>query len=351
MAHDGWMIYGANGYTGALAAERAASEGMKPVLAGRSLEKIRPLADRLGLECRAFSLDSPAEVAKGLDGIRSVLHCAGPFSATSRPMLDGCLKAGAHYLDITGEIDVFEACKARDAEAKAAKIAVMPGVGFDVVPSDCLAASLKNALPSATHLDLAFGGMGSISPGTMKTAVENAPRGGKARVDGQLATVPSAWKTRRINIGGKVQSCVTIPWGDVSTAYTSTGIPNIAVYVPMPSAMIAGLKISRPFEGLLGLAPVQGFLKGQIEKRVKGPDEKTRQTGRVYLWGEVRDAAGRTVTGTLEVPEGYSFTVTAALACLRRIHAGEVPGGYWTPSKAFGGDFVTRLPGTRLKIG
>ncbi len=350
MSDTPWMIYGANGYTGALAAERAVKQGLKPVLAGRSADKIRPLAEKLGLEWRAFALTPVEEAAKSLKGMKAVLHCAGPFSATSRPMVDACIRAGVHYMDITGEIDVFESSFARDADARAAGVVLMSGVGFDVVPSDCLAATLKNALPDATDLELAFSGLPNVSPGTAKTAVENLPNGGKARVDGRLVNVPAAWRSRDITFSGKTQSCVTIPWGDVSTAYVSTGIPNIAVYVPMPRAAIMGMKLGRPFMGLLGAAPVQNFLKGQIEKRVKGPSEQHRATGRVNLWGQAKNAAGKTVTAELEVPEGYDFTVTAALACTVRILAGEVPGGAWTPSKAFGADFVTRLPGTRLTV-
>ncbi len=344
------MIYGANGYTGELAAERAAKEGLKPVLAGRSPEKIRPLAEKLGLEWRAFPLTPVDEAVKGLAGMTAVLHCAGPFSATSRPMIDACLRAKVHYMDITGEIDVFESVFSRSAEAKAAGIAQMPGVGFDVVPSDCLAATLAKALPGAVSLELAFSGLPKISPGTMKTVVENAPRGGKVRINGKLTEVPTAWKSRDIPLGGRVRSCVTIPWGDVSTAYVSTGIPNIAVYIPMPKPVIAAMRLGRPFMKLLGAAPVQDFLKKQVEMRVKGPTLQDRSTGSVSLWGEVKNATGKTVSATLEVPDGYEFTVTAALASTERIVAGEVPPGAWTPSKASGADFVTRLPGTKLTI-
>src|SRR5690606_5088937 len=93
-------------------------------------------------------------------GVDLVLHCAGPFGETSRPMLKACLRAGAHYLDITGEIAVFEAVMARDPEIRRAGVAAIPGVGFDVVPTDGLAALLGQALPGATHLELAFAGLG-----------------------------------------------------------------------------------------------------------------------------------------------------------------------------------------------
>src|SRR5215210_6724222 len=94
-----WMIYGANGYTGELIAREAAKRGMKPILAGRSAERIEPLARELGFESRVFPVERP-----NLDGVELVLHCAGPFVRTSEPMVRACLDAGAHYFDITGEI-------------------------------------------------------------------------------------------------------------------------------------------------------------------------------------------------------------------------------------------------------
>ena len=133
-----WMIYGANGYTGQLMVEEAIKRGYRPVLAGRSRETIEPLAQKYGLPARVFALDKHEAVVMGLRGMELVLHCAGPFSKTASPMVKACLEVGAHYLDITGEIDVFAHCHALDAEAKQRGIVVLPGSGFDVVPTDCL---------------------------------------------------------------------------------------------------------------------------------------------------------------------------------------------------------------------
>ena len=187
-----WMIYGANGYTGRLCAHVAKDRHLSPVLAGRSAEQIRPLAQELGCEARVFDLGDPAAAAKNLAGVAAVLHCAGPFSATSRPMLAACQRAGAHYLDITGEIAVFEDIHSRSQEIRDAGIVAIPGVGFDVVPTDCLAAMLKRELASATHLKLAFMSRnGKLSPGTAKTMVEGLPEGGRIRENGRIVKVPS----------------------------------------------------------------------------------------------------------------------------------------------------------------
>jgi short subunit dehydrogenase-like uncharacterized protein len=226
-----WMIYGANGYTGELIAREAVSRGLKPMLAGRTAAKVEPLAAGLGLQARVFNLGD-AVARTSVEGMGLVLHCAGPFSATAAPMMAACLAAHAHYLDITGEISVFEHAQTLDAAARAAGIVICPGVGFDVIPTDCVAAALKAALPDATHLALGFDSRSGFSPGTAKTSVEGLAQGGKVRQDGRIVSVPLAYKTRRIDFGDGEKLAMTIPWGDVSTAYATTGIPNIEVYIP-----------------------------------------------------------------------------------------------------------------------
>jgi short subunit dehydrogenase-like uncharacterized protein len=196
-----FLLYGANGYTGKLITRLAAERGLRPTLAGRDKNTIEPLATEHGLEHRVFALDDPAAIDAALREVSVVMHCAGPFSRTSRPMADACLRTKTHYLDITGEASVIESLAARDAEAKEAGVMLLPCVGFDVVPSDCLAAHLKRRLPEATHLALGIQGMGRVSRGTATTMIENINRGGLIRRDGKLTPVPAAWKTREIDFG------------------------------------------------------------------------------------------------------------------------------------------------------
>ena len=231
---NNFLIYGANGYTGELVLRYAVERGLKPLIAGRNASKIEALALNFDVDFRVFSLSETAKLDAALSEVDFVIHCAGPFSLTSEPMVEACLRMGKHYTDITGEISVFEAMAARDEEAKKAGIMLMPGVGFDVVPSDCLARHLKNRLPSATALTLAFYGMGKISHGTQATMTMNAGQGGAIRRNGEITRVPAAWKTREIDFGEVKKTGVTIPWGDISTAFYSTGIPNIEVYAVVP---------------------------------------------------------------------------------------------------------------------
>jgi len=331
------LVYGAYGYTGELVAEELRSRGRDPVLAGRNDAKLGRVGSRLGCETRAFPVTDP-----DLDGVDVVLNCAGPFVETADPLADACLDAGADYLDVTGEIPVFESLARRDDDAADAGVAVLPGVGFDVVPTDCLAAHLAGRLPGATHLALGFEPHGGLSPGTAATTVGQLGDGGAVRRDGRLVSVPPGSGERRIDFGNGVRTGVTIPWGDVSTAYRSTGIPNVDVYVPMPSAARRALGVARYLEPVLGAEPVGDALQSLARRFVDGPDEDERRAGRAFVWGEVRnDETGETAVSRLVTPETYALTVDAASTAAERALDGDAPAGYQTPSTAFGADFVT----------
>ena len=345
-----WLLYGANGYTGELVARQAAREGLRPILAGRSADAVGRLAGELGFEARVFGLDDAAAVDRGLAGVGAVLHAAGPFSRTSAPMVAGCLRAGAHYLDITGEIPVFEACRAQDAAARARGVVVLPGVGFDVVPSDCLAKALAEALPQAVRLELVIFALGEVSRGTAKTMVEHLGEGSAVREGGRLVSIPSGSRTRTVRIGGREREAVAVPWGDLATAYASTGIGDIATFMTFPKRQIRAMRAMRLLGPLLRRKAVIRLLQGIIERRLSGPGEQVRERGSTEIWGRVEAPDGRAVEGRVRAPEGYKTTVIAALASLRRILAGGVPPGYHTPATAFGSGFVATLPGCTLEV-
>jgi short subunit dehydrogenase-like uncharacterized protein len=338
-----FLLYGASGYTGALVARMAAGRGMTPILAGRDASKVAPLASEFGFEQRTFGLDDPRALDAALEDVPVVLHCAGPFSRTSKPMADACLRTGTHYLDITGEVTVFESLAARDAEARDAGVMLLPGVGFDVVPSDCLAAHLKSRLPSATRLTLAISGTGRLSHGTMTTMVENMDRGGLVRRGGRLTPVPAAWKTREVDFGRGPVTATTIPWGDISTAFHSTGIPNIETYAALPSSARLMMKASRPFRRLLATPRVKAYMKGRVNRMPAGPSDEERRRGASYVWGEVEDDAGARRASRLRGPEGYTLTAMSALAAAAHVLAGRHQPGFQTPSRAYGPDFILEI--------
>jgi short subunit dehydrogenase-like uncharacterized protein len=261
-------------------------------------------------------------------------------------MVDACLRRGVHYLDVTGELEVFEAVAARDAEAKHAGVVLLPGVGFDVVPSDCLAAHLKRRLPTANRLALAFRTTGGMSRGTATTMAENSGKGGAVRRDGRIVKVPAAWRTRSIDFGdGTPRLAVTIPWGDVSTAFHSTGIGNVEVYTAATPSQRRALVASRWLGWFLGSGPVRRAMLKRIRAGAAGPDDARRARGASLLWGEVTDDAGGRALSRLRGPEGYPLTAMTAVECARRVLAGEVPPGFHTPSRAFGPEFITTFDG------
>jgi short subunit dehydrogenase-like uncharacterized protein len=340
-----FLLYGANGYTGRLVARLCREHNLSPILAGRDAAAVGRLAAEHDLEYRVFALEDSARMEAALTEVAAVLHCAGPFSRTSKPVADACLRTKTHYLDITGEAAVIEALAARDHEAKAAGVMLMPCVGFDVVPSDCLAAHLKRRLPQAVHLALGIQGTGRVSRGTATTMVENINRGGLIRRGGELTPVPAAWKTREIDFGSGAVEATTIPWGDVATAFYSTGIPNIEVYAAMPASLRRVMRLTRRLGGLLGSGAVQRFLKRRIKAQPPGPSEEERAKGKSFVWGEVRDEFGNKAVSRLRGPEGYTLTALTALAIVGHVLAGNFSVGFQTPSRAYGADLILEIEG------
>ncbi len=340
------LIYGVNGYTGRLVLEEALARGIRPVLSGRSAGAVQDLAAQHGLEARPAALDDAAALRRALDGVGAVLHCAGPFQHTAQPMLEACLATGAHYLDITGEIGVFEAMAAAHARGAQAGITILPGVGFDVVPTDCLAAHLKRRLPGATALELAFSGGTGPSHGTAATVVEGLGQGGAVRRNGRIERVPLAWRTRTVAFADKTRLCVSIPWGDVATAFHSTGIPDITTYMSATPAGLRSMRLMRYLAPLLRLDMVKRFMRGRLRSRPAGPSAEQLERARSQVWGEARDASGNVVRARLTALTGYKLTALTAVRAAERVLAGGVPTGFVTPSKAFGADFILEFPGS-----
>lgn len=348
MTHK-WMLYGANGYTGELIARAAVKRGLLPILAGRSREKIEPLAQELGLEWRAFGLENPAQVAEGLDGVKLVLHCAGPFSRTSAPMIEGCLGVGAHYLDITGEIAVIEHMHAKPQAARANEkgVVLCSGVGFDVVPTDCVALRLKELLPDATRLSLGFETDSAASPGTLKTALESLGNGMLRRRDGAIVKTPVEETSREIDFGRGEVPAMAISWGDVSSAHYTTGIPNIDTWIPVPSKRTGVLKVLNAARPLLATSFMQSMLKKLVTRFVKGPSTAQRRKSHTWVWGEAVNAGGESKAVRIEIGNVYDVTVDAALTVVEYLLETTPEGGSYTPAMLLGSGGVERLEGAQ----
>jgi short subunit dehydrogenase-like uncharacterized protein len=342
-----FLLYGATGYTGQLIAEYAASFGLKPILAGRSEAKVKALAESLGLEYRVFDLADTAALDAALKETPVVLHAAGPFMFTAKPMLEACLRTGTHYLDITGEIAVFEMAARMDKKAREAGIMLLPGAGFDVVPTDCLALHLKNRMPDATHLQLAFAGLGGgVSQGTAATMAENLGEGGAMRKDGKIVKVPMGHKSMIVPFRDKSLFVMSIPWGDVSTAYHSTGIPNIETYMGFSPSAYRWVKLQRYFNWLLRTSFVRNIVKKRIKERPAGPTPEQRARSKSFVWGRVSNAEGKVLEAQLVTPEGYTLTALTSLLIAKKVLNGNAPVGFQTPAKAYGEDLILEVEGT-----
>ena len=342
-----FLIYGANGYTGEITAHYAIQQGLHPILAGRSAEPIKALSAQLDLEHCVFGLDDPNAIDSALRDVDAVLHFAGPFKQTWKQMADACLRTGTHYLDITGEIAVYQGLAEMSDAARKAGIMFLPGIGYDVVPTDCLAAHLKGRLPSATHLTLAFRqyGPAQISRGTGKTFVEGLPFPGRIRQNGKLTQVPHLSKYRMIDFGQGAEKVPRMTWGDVFTAYHSTGIPNSENYFVASKKVLTMLRMSRYLGRFLGWGPIQNFLKGSIEAGPRGSTSEEREKSYTFVWGEVQDKNGQKATSRLRTPEAYNLTALTSLAAIKNVLSGIAPAGYQTPATAFGADFILQFEG------
>lgn len=340
-----FLLYGATGFVGDATARLAVERGFEPILAGRNAGGVEKLATELGLESRVFDLRDPHRIEKALTDVSVVLHCAGPYLYTFNPMVEACLRTGTHYLDLTGEIPVYEAIAARDAKAKAQRIMLLPGVGFDVVPTDCLAVHLKQRLPSATRLTLAFQSEGpaGLPPGTQRTAIELIPYGDRVRCNGRLERPEQATKTRLIDFGKGPVQAHRLTWGDVFTAYYSTGIPNIENYAVLSKAARQQLSAFN----YLRLVFKPAVMRNMLQRGVKpGPTADKRARTVTRVWGEVEDDRGRRAASRLHGPEaGVVWTARAALAAVGRVLNGNAPPGFQTPALAYGADFVLECDG------
>jgi short subunit dehydrogenase-like uncharacterized protein len=341
------LIYGAYGYTGELLAAEAVRRGHRPTLAGRSRKKLQPLAERLGLPMAVAELEDARGLRQALEGHALVLHAAGPFVQTSLPMMKACLEVGAHYLDITGEIPVFEQTFAHDAQARHRGVALIPGVGFDVVPTDCLAAHVADHLPDADALDIAFDAAGSASAGTLVTTLGHLEQGGMVRRGGELQYWPLGKGAQTIRFSHEPRMALPIPWGDLVTAFHTTGIPEITIYMALPPVEIALLGAAAPLLRLgLHSRRVRDLVAAAIRRTVRGPDEASRTTDRCYVWARARNARGESKEAWLETAEAYRFTSLAGVRAVEKTLESS-PRGALTPSRAFGTDFALELEGTR----
>jgi len=340
------MIYGAYGYTGELVVREAVRQGMRPIIAGRDSKKLKPLADEFGLEMRAFEVTK----AKGkLKDVAVVLNCAGPFSTTATAFVEASIGSRVHYVDITGEIPLFQFCHAQDARAAKAGVVLCPGSGFDIVPTDSLAAALKERLPDARRIDIAFSFGTKPSIGTVKTILESAASGGLVRRDHRLVEVPNAYRIRRIPFPGGARWGISIPWGDVFTAGVLTGVPDGLVYCALPLSLGMTMRLTNFMRQLFAVPSVSRTLYRLAERIFAGgPNAAARDAERTEFWAEAANDQGKTIAMKLSAPNVYAMTADTALAIASRCLTDPGPGGYKTPSMLMGSAYFLKRTGFKV---
>lgn len=351
------LLYGANGYTGQLIARIAETYKLPLVLAGRNENAVQKLATELHLPYRVFDLNDRDKLYAALHEVSLVLHAAGPFQLTAKQMIEACIATQTHYIDITGEIEVFEMAKQYNDQAITSGIMIMPGVGFDVVPTDCMALFLKNQLPDAVSLKLAFASVGGgLSHGTATTMAMGLGKGGAVRENGKIVKKPLGHKGMLVNFWDGTSEkrvklfTMTIPWGDVSTAFFTTGIPNIEAYTAISPKIHRLLKMQGVFNWLLKTSLVRKLALKKINEKPPGPSDEARAKGKSMIWGEVTNASGKKVRAAMTAKDGYTLTAESSLLIAQKILSGKYKKGYQTPAAAYGENLVMELTDTKRTI-
>jgi len=341
------LIYGASGFTGKMLVEEARRRELRPILAGRTADKLAALAGAGNLQQRVFALEDPRAIERALDGVSVVLNAAGPFAATAGPLAAACIRRGVHYLDITGEATVIDALAKRDADAKAAGVMVMPSVGFDVVPSDCLAVHVSRRAARVTSLHIGISGLELLSRGSAKTIIAMLDKPVLARRNGRLEKFPPASLERSFDFGSGPRKSIAVTWGDVASAYFSTGVGDVTAYFEATAAVRVHNGMARMFGWAIPYTPWQPFLEAMTAFLPEGPSPGARHARKAVIVVEA-ETDGRVVARSrLSTPEAYSFTAESGVAVARRVMGGDLQPGFQTAGRVFGPDFVLGLSGVR----
>jgi short subunit dehydrogenase-like uncharacterized protein len=337
------MVYGATGFTGRMIVSNLLNKNLEIVLAGRNAQKLQPYQAQ-GVQVRSFEVEKIPEDA--LSNVDILLNAAGPFSKTVEPLVQAALKSGIHYLDISGEVPEFNCTLKYHKEATAKNIMLMPGVGFGVVPTDCVDAKLKNAMADATHLQLAFKTIGGASRGTAQSVLTYLPEGGSVRQNGLLQPLATGQGSILVDFGNGLEKALANPWrADLISAFVSTSIQNIQTYSVMPSPLKELISLYPTFGWLFKSAFFQKLLNEQIQKVPEGPDEVSRKQGSSYVWGKVKNQVGKSKIYALKLPDAYEFTAHCAADIVEQVLQGKVKSGFQSPSQVFGADFALKFTG------
>ena len=341
------LIYGATGYTGRLIVQRALARGLKPIIAGRDQNAVSSMAATHGLEWKAARVDQPERLRAMAESAAVLLNAAGPFANTTIPLIEACIAAGTHYLDVTGEADAIDTTMQWDAAATRHRVMLMPGVAFNIVASDCLAVHVARRLRGATTLKLGFDKSQPASRGSLKTSLEMSGQGVLIRRDGQLVRVPPGSLAHPFDYGNGPQISLLVSLGDVSSAFFSTGIGNIETYLRATLPVCGAIAMDQYWGWLLATPPWQAFLRAQIDHFIPDPPPHARRAGWATVVAEAEDGSGCRVRSRMHTGDAYRYSALTAVAIIERTLAGELKSGFQTPSRVYGPDFAMSFEGVR----
>jgi short subunit dehydrogenase-like uncharacterized protein len=313
------LIYGATGYTGGLAVEQAVRTGLDVVVAGRHRHRAADVGEQWGVEARAFGLDDPAAVRAAIEDVDCVLHVAGPFGVTARPMMEACIDAGVHYLDTTAEFPTFVLAESMDEAARRAGVMVLSGAGWDVVPSDCLALHTARRVTDPARLTIALRVTGGFSEGSLASAAGIGDLGVLVRAGGRI--VDGEPGSLAVDFGAGPTECAPAAMGDLITGWHSTGIGDIRVYLAADFPEVT--------DG-------------------PGPTAEQRAASRYQAFAEVVGRDGTVARSLIDTPSGYTFTPLSGTEIARRVLDGGAEAGFRTPASAFGPELALAIGDTTI---
>ena len=207
---------------------------------------------------------------------------------------------------------------------------------------------MAQGINDVEHLILGVHGRGPLSQGTMRTMVEGFLAKGAVRESEVLRLVPIVYRSSVLSFANRKRSCMTVPWGDVSTSFYSTGVPNIRVEFSSKETWIFLLRLLRPLAILWDSNWCKSVLRKYIKTMAKGPDQKQLQTQGCDMVAYALRADGSGLRAHLQSVNGYRLTADTALAAIERIESSKLAAGFYTPSKAFGWEFIQNLEGVKL---
>src|SRR5262245_6313658 len=343
LTRSNWMLYGAYGTTGRLILDEALRRGHRPVLAGRDSARLSALGEATGLSTVHLPLEDRGALGTALSGVHCVLLAAGPYQQTGPPMRAACLAAGCSYMAINGEIEDFSSALACDALARKAGVAIIPGAGYGVVFTECLAAQLARRLPDARwfRLSLATQNAGR-SRGAILSKAAAMTTGGREIYQGVLrkrVIAFSTWRAPAANAAGQIFAAA--PLAELVAVQRSTGVPNIVAGIPLSRAGAALMRVAGRWLGRF-LARQAERVSTKVEPDSSGAAVATLRS---RVWAEAGDATGRRVAAMLETGEGYRAAAAAAVRGLELLLQ-NAQAGAATPVQAFGAGFAELVPDT-----